>query len=169
MDPLLIFFHEHPQMDSPVNSPPEPDLNDRKAPKKNSKKFVLVLTFFSAIGGFLFGYDTGVVSGALLLLKREFKLTVLEQEIFVSVTIACACLFSLFGGYLNDKVGRRWTTIIASIAFTGGALILGLANGITLLMIGRAFLGFGIGKSMKVMLFLTYKKCRFDIFLLLLT
>uniref|UniRef100_A0A0L8HGE7 Major facilitator superfamily (MFS) profile domain-containing protein n=1 Tax=Octopus bimaculoides TaxID=37653 RepID=A0A0L8HGE7_OCTBM len=136
-------------MDPPVD--PSSDvtnehrLNDRDTPKKNSKKFVLVLTLFSAIGGFLFGYDTGVVSGALLLLKREFNLSVLEQEIFVSVTIACACLFSLFGGYLNDKVGRRWTTIIASVAFTSGALLLGLANGITLLMIGRAFLGFGIG------------------------
>ncbi|XP_029657350.1 proton myo-inositol cotransporter [Octopus sinensis] len=136
-------------MDPPVNPPSDVSFehrsNDRYTPKENSKKFVLVLTVFSAIGGFLFGYDTGVVSGALLLLKREFNLTVLEQEIFVSVTIACACLFSLFGGYLNDKVGRRWTTIIASVAFTVGALLLGLANGITLLMIGRAFLGFGIG------------------------
>ncbi|GAB1603581.1 proton myo-inositol cotransporter-like [Argonauta hians] len=114
-------------------------------PPKNSKFFVLLLTFFSAIGGFLFGYDTGVVSGALLLLKTEFNLSVLQQEIFVSATIACACIFSLFGGYLNDKVGRRYTTIIASITFAVGALVLGAANGITMLVIGRCLLGFGIG------------------------
>ena len=108
--------------------------------------FVYVLSFFSAIGGFLFGYDTGVVSGAMLLLKDVFKLSSLMEEVIVSVTIGFAFLFALLGGILNDKFGRKITTIIASIVFTIGAGILAAAVNVEMLIAGRAVLGMGIGK-----------------------
>ncbi len=53
--------------------------------------FVYILTFFSAIGGFLFGYDTGVISGAMISLRERFMLNSVWQEMVVSVTIAGEC------------------------------------------------------------------------------
>lgn len=109
--------------------------------------FVYVLSFFSAIGGFLFGYDTGVVSGAMLLIKDRFHLTSIKEEVVVSVTIGFAFLFALIGGWLNDRFGRKATTIIASVVFTVGAVVLGAAYNFWMLVVGRAILGMGIGMA----------------------
>ena len=119
---------------------------DSKEHQKTSPLFIYVLSFFSAIGGFLFGYDTGVVSGAMLLLKDSFKLTSFMQEVIVSVTIGFAFLFSLIGGWMNDKFGRKLTTLTASIVFTLGAGVLAAAVNVWMLVVGRAILGMGIGK-----------------------
>lgn len=126
------------------------DQNIKKLADLSSKEtpwFVYILSFFSAIGGFLFGYDTGVVSGAMLLLKDKFQLTSLMQEVIVSVTIGFAFLFALAGGYLNDRFGRKLTTVIASVVFTVGAVVLAAAFNVAMLIIGRAILGMGIGMA----------------------
>jgi SP family myo-inositol transporter-like MFS transporter 13 len=70
------------------------------------------LSFFAAIGGFLFGYDTGVVSGAMLLLKTNFDLSSFTEEVIVSVTIGTAAIFALVSGILNEYLGRKLTIII---------------------------------------------------------
>lgn len=127
------------------NKTVELDTKDDTSKPKSSPMFIYVLSFFSAIGGFLFGYDTGVVSGAMLLLKDNFKLSSLMQEVIVSVTIGLAFVFSLIGGWMNDKFGRKLTTIIASIVFTLGAAVLAAAVNVWMLVVGRAILGMGIG------------------------
>ena len=73
---------------------------DQLGNKQQTPRFVYVLTFFSAIGGFLFGYDTGVISGAMILLRDEFVLDLVWQEMVVSVTIAAAAFFALIGNFL---------------------------------------------------------------------
>ncbi|XP_059167029.1 proton myo-inositol cotransporter-like [Physella acuta] len=112
---------------------------------RNSTIYVWLLSFFAAIGGFLFGYDTGVISGAMLLLKDEFTLSSLWQEVIVSVTIGAAFLSALFGGFLNDKFGRKVVTILASFVFTAGAAVLAFSYNVTMLVIGRVIIGIGIG------------------------
>ncbi|XP_046341100.2 proton myo-inositol cotransporter-like [Haliotis rufescens] len=107
--------------------------------------FIWVLAFFSAIGGFLFGYDTGVVSGAMLLVKNDFSLTSVGEEVVVSVTIGSAFVAALCGGVLNDRFGRKSTTILASLVFTIGGVILGAAQNLAMLVTGRLILGIGIG------------------------
>ncbi|KAH3816091.1 proton myo-inositol cotransporter-like [Dreissena polymorpha] len=119
--------------------------SDIKIRELKTPCFIYVLSFFSAIGGFLFGYDTGVVSGAMLLLKDEFHLTSLEEEVIVSVTIGFAFLFALLGGWLNDRYGRKLTTVMASFVFTIGAGVLAGAYALWMLIVGRAILGMGIG------------------------
>ena len=115
---------------------------------KKAPWFIYLLSFFAAIGGFLFGYDTGVVSGAMLLLKNKFKLSSILEEVIVSVTIGFACLFALCGGFLNDRFGRKFTTILASFVFTIGAGILAAAVNVAMLIVGRAILGIGIGNTL---------------------
>lgn len=121
-------------------------LTDADETKPRSSGFLYVLSFFAAIGGFLFGYDTGVVSGAMLLLKDEFNLSSLWEEIVVSATILFAALFALVGGILNDFFGRKFTTVLASAVFTVGAVVLGFAQNVAMLVVGRSILGIGIGK-----------------------
>jgi len=113
--------------------------------KQNTTCFVVVLSFLSAIGGFLFGYDTGVVSGAVILLKDSFQLSSLWQEAVISVTLATAALSAILSGYTNDRFGRRPTILTSSVVFTVGAVILGAAIDRWMLIIGRAILGIGIG------------------------
>lgn len=119
-------------------------LRDRDGPSTPS--FVYVLAFFSALGGFLFGYDTGVVSGAMLPLKKEMNLNNLWQELLVSSTVGAAAVSSLGGGYLNGCLGRRICILIASFIFSIGGVILGLAPNKEVLLVGRVTVGLGIGE-----------------------
>lgn len=119
------------------------NLLDRDAPKP---LFVYLLAFFSALGGFLFGYDTGVVSGAMILLKKEMNLNALWQELLVSSTVGAAALSALSGGYLNGWLGRRICILVASFIFTVGGIILSLAPDKVVLLVGRITVGLGIGK-----------------------
>ncbi|XP_034735387.1 proton myo-inositol cotransporter-like isoform X3 [Etheostoma cragini] len=107
--------------------------------------FVYVLAFFSALGGFLFGYDTGVVSGAMLLLKEEMNLSALWQELLVSSTVGAAALSALTGGFLNGWLGRRICILLASFIFSIGGVILSLAPDKVVLLVGRITVGVGIG------------------------
>lgn len=111
--------------------------------------FVYVLSVFSALGGFLFGYDTGVISGAMLLLKRELDLSALWQELLISSTVAAAALSALLGGFLNGLFGRRVCILLASFSFTVGGIVLSTAPGKELLLAGRLVVGVGLGKIIK--------------------
>ena len=119
----------------------------RRSEKQRTTGFVYVLTFFSAIGGFLFGYDTGVVSGAMLKLVKAFDLATWQQELLVSITIAGAAVASAAAGKLNDWLGRRPVLIGASLVFTLGAVLLALAQNWIMLLVGRLVVGIGIGRE----------------------
>lgn len=126
--------------------------DDTQGQVQRTPQFVYTLAFFAAIGGFLFGYDTGVVSGAMLLLQPEFELDSVWEEMVVSATILFAAIFALVGGPLNDRIGRKAVTVVASLVFTGGAVLLGVAQNKVMLLAGRSILGVGIGKFRKSIL-----------------
>lgn len=108
--------------------------------------FVYVLAFISALGGFLFGYDTGVVSGAMLLLKKEMNLNALWQELLVSSTVGAAAVSALSGGSLNGWLGRKICILIASFIFSVGGVVLSIAPDKVVLLVGRITVGLGIGE-----------------------
>lgn len=114
--------------------------------KKTTPPFIYILTFFAALGGFLFGYDTGVISGAMILLRNAFNLSSVWQELIVSVTIGAAAIFALVGGFLNDRLGRRPVIMIASLIFTLGSICMGIAKDKFALLSGRIVVGAGIGR-----------------------
>lgn len=103
------------------------------------------LTGMSAIGGFLFGYDTGVISGAMLSLRRDFHLSNQQEEIVVSSTVLAAFCASLLGGPLNGRFGRRKSILLAASTFTSGSLVLATAFNYHALVAGRIIIGIGIG------------------------
>lgn len=107
-------------------------------------------------GGFLFGYDTGVISSALLLIEEDYHFTTVEKELIVTITLACAGVFALLAGPINKIFGRRKAIIGSAILFGLGSLILLAAKGFNELLIGRAVVGVGLGiSSMSVPVYLS--------------
>ena len=93
----------------------------------------------------MFGYGTGVISGAMIPLKRHFNLSVEEQELVVSTAIVGAIIGSLTSAFFNEKFGRRVVLILASVVFTIGSAILAGAKSVFLLILGRLTVGIAIG------------------------
>lgn len=112
--------------------------------------YVLRLAFSAGIGGLLFGYDTGVISGALLYIRDDFKAvdkeTVLQESI-VSMAVAGAIIGAAIGGWLNDRYGRRTAILIADFLFFIGAVIMAAAPNPAVLIVGRVFVGLGVGMA----------------------
>jgi SP family galactose:H+ symporter-like MFS transporter len=97
------------------------------------------------VAGALFGYDQGVISGALDGIKREFSLGSLLVEVVTSWVTLGALLGSLAGGDLADRLGRKKAVLVAGALFAAGALLQALAPDATLLVVGRLVVGFGVG------------------------
>ncbi|GFN96072.1 proton myo-inositol cotransporter [Plakobranchus ocellatus] len=106
---------------------------------------VYMMAFCATIGGFLFGYDTGIINGAILLLQKEFDLSPAWVEGIVSSCIGAAAVFSLFSGLIADALGRKVTIMITAVVFTIGALLMGVAPGPELILVGRLTVGAAIG------------------------
>src|SRR6266550_26942 len=108
-------------------------------------KFVYIAASFAALGGLLFGYDTGVISGALIFIKREFGLTTVAEEIVVSGVLLGATLGAIVGGKAADLFGRRRVLLVTAAIFGIGALASAMAPSPTVLIISRVVLGLAIG------------------------
>lgn len=89
--------------------------------------------------------DVGVMSGAILFIQEDLKITDVQQELLVGILSIISLLGSLAGGKTSDAIGRKWTIAFASFVFQTGALIMALAPSFEVLMIGRLFAGVGIG------------------------
>ncbi|KAK9095591.1 hypothetical protein Scep_027060 [Stephania cephalantha] len=113
-----------------------------------TKPYILRLAFSAGIGGFLFGYDTGVISGALLYIRDEFpsvqKSTTL-QETIVSMAIAGAIIGAALGGWINDSFGRKKSILISDLNFILGAIVMAVAPSPSIIIVGRVLVGLGVG------------------------
>ena len=109
--------------------------------------FVFAAAAFAALGGLLFGYDTGVISGALIFIRAQFGLSTFQQELVVSVVLVGAAVGALSGGRLADIFGRRVMLLVTALIFVAGALVCAAAPSLNILVIGRLIVGLGIGFS----------------------
>lgn len=124
---------------------PHEEISDVSETTGKATPFVYTLVVCICIGGFLFGYDTGVISGALSPITKEFGLTTVQQELVVGAGTFGAIFGGFFAGLLSDRFGRKMLVIVSSIIFLAGALLLGLANSYGLLLFGRIVVGLGVG------------------------
>jgi len=107
--------------------------------------FVYIAVGVAAIGGLLFGYDTGVISGAILFIKNQFSLSITMEEIVVSSVLVGAVIGAVIGGALTDRFGRRKMIILAGIIFTVSAIGTALSQTVTWLIAARIVSGIAIG------------------------
>ena len=108
-------------------------------------RFVYVAVEIAAVGGLLFGYDTGVISGAILFVKGDFSLSSAMEEIVVSAVLVGAVLGATAGGALTGRFGRRLLIILAGVVFTLSAIGTAFAPSVGWLIVARVASGIGIG------------------------
>ena len=99
----------------------------------------------AALGGLLFGYDTGVISGALLFIREEMNLSATMQGLVVAIVLAGAAVGAATAGTLSDRFGRRRVIFVAALLFIAGAVFSAVAAELTLLLGGRFLVGLAIG------------------------
>jgi sugar porter (SP) family MFS transporter len=109
-----------------------------------------LVVMVAALGGLLFGYDTAVISGAMLFLRVQFALTSWMQEITVSTALLGAAIGALGGGKLSDALGRRKTLLITASTFTACSLCTALCKDWMLFLFFRLFVGLSIGATASV-------------------
>lgn len=110
-----------------------------------TKVSMVFVYLFGSLGGLLFGYDTGVISGAILFIQDQLNLDSWGQGWVVSSVLLGAVLGSALLGPLSDRLGRRVLILISAVIFFVGALGSGLATGVTILILSRIVLGMGVG------------------------
>ncbi|QVL57444.1 MAG: sugar porter family MFS transporter [Simkaniaceae bacterium] len=106
-----------------------------------------IITCIAAIGGFLFGYDTGVISGAILYIKQEYAVTVIQEELIISMVSLGAIFGAILGGPLCDKVGRKKIVLSSSLIFIVSAIGLSFSGSVNEIITWRFLVGFAIGVS----------------------
>ncbi|KAJ4840372.1 Integrin alpha chain-like protein (Alpha-int1) [Turnera subulata] len=113
-----------------------------------SNSYVVRLALTAGIGGLLFGYDTGVISGALLYIKDEFAVVSQSsflQETIVSMALVGAIIGAASGGWINDSYGRKKATLLADIIFALGSVVMAAAPDPYVLIAGRLLVGLAVG------------------------
>ena len=110
-------------------------------------RFVILAASVAALGGLLFGYDTGVISGAILFVAKGFTLSTATQEFVVSVVLIGCVLGAAGAGWLADRFGRKRTLLGAGLVFGFGALGSAFAPNVETLVVARLVVGLAIGIS----------------------
>lgn len=114
-------------------------------PTGSTQIMVVLTAAVAALGGLLFGYDTSVISGAMLFLRTDFHLTDVQLEFAVAIALGGALVGSGLAGYCADRWGRRATLLGTGMGFGVFAALSGLATGLILFSVARFFVGVCIG------------------------
>ena len=107
--------------------------------------YLIFLSVVAALGGFLFGYDTAVISGTIAQVTQLFQLDTLQQGWYVGCALVGSIVGVLFAGILSDKLGRKLTMVISAVLFSTSALGCALSADFTQLVVYRIIGGVGIG------------------------
>ncbi|PPS19650.1 hypothetical protein GOBAR_AA00913 [Gossypium barbadense] len=113
-------------------------------------KFTLLCALLASTNSILLGYDIGVMSGAVLFIKENLKITSVQVEILVGSLNVLSLVGSLASGKTSDYIGRRYTIVLAAATFLVGALLMGFAPSFPLLLAGRIVAGIGVGYSLMI-------------------
>ena len=127
-----------------------PSLLPDNGPQKASTFYLYLIVLIAAVGGFLFGYDLSLISGAILFLTKEFSLSPLASGTIVgSATLGC-CFGPMMGAWMADAWGRKYTLIFSGMLFLASSVGCAYANSVTALVIWRFIGGLGVGLASTV-------------------
>ncbi|MGE2737662.1 sugar porter family MFS transporter [Mycolicibacterium vaccae] len=105
----------------------------------------VVVALVSAVSGMLYGYDTGIISGALLQITRDFEIEEAWKQVITASILLGAVIGALACSHLSEKRGRKGTLVMLAVVFAVGALWCAFAPNPILLSLGRLVLGFAVG------------------------
>ncbi len=114
---------------------------------RTGNALLIRVSVIAAIGGLLFGYDTGVISGALLYIKKDLHAGTFEQQAIVAVLLLGAMFGALISGYLADRISRKWTKVISGSVYVVGALGCAFSVNAEMLIGFRFILGLSVGTA----------------------
>ena len=109
------------------------------------KRLLWGVGLIAPLGGLLFGYNTAIISSALIFLKNDFTLSTFAQEMVVSIVLIGALLGAMSAGSLSDRFGRKPTIILSDIFFIIGGVTLIITTDIFGVFFGRFIGGIGVG------------------------
>ncbi|MFH1665683.1 MAG: sugar porter family MFS transporter [Candidatus Omnitrophota bacterium] len=112
---------------------------------KDSGRFVFFVAAVAALAGLLFGYDTGVISGAILFIKKQYALSVFMEEMIVSGVLLGAVIGAASSGQISDRFGRRKVIIGTAVIFAVGSACAAFSPSVPFLIAGRVIIGLAIG------------------------
>ncbi|QGI96907.1 hypothetical protein CEK26_009976 [Fusarium fujikuroi] len=112
-------------------------------------KFSWLISITAAIGGMLFGYDTGIISAVLVYIHQDLgkTLTSQEKELITSITSGGAFLGAIFAGCSADRYGRKVAIYVGCVLFIIGAIIQAASFSVAQMTVGRLIVGFGVGSA----------------------
>jgi sugar porter (SP) family MFS transporter len=115
------------------------------------RRHVLWGAAITALGGLLFGYDTGVISGALLFIGKDFPgLTSFDKELLTSILLIGALVGALAAGRIADRVGRRPTVLGTAALFVAGVMLAAFSPSYGVLVAARVIIGLAVGSASMV-------------------
>ncbi len=115
--------------------------------------YLIIIVGAAAIGGLLFGYDTGVISGVLVSIGNDLggvPPSNHSKELITSITSAGAFLGAIIAGSLSDKMGRKYTLVSCCLVFFLSSILMAFSSSVLMLTIGRAIVGIAVGGSSMV-------------------
>lgn len=107
--------------------------------------YLLFLSFVAALGGFLFGYDTAVISGTIAMVTQLFQLDVVQQGWYVGCALIGSIVGVAFAGILGDRYGRKKTMLLSAVLFSVSAIGCAISADFNQLVLYRIIGGIGIG------------------------
>ncbi|GKV36756.1 hypothetical protein SLEP1_g44850 [Rubroshorea leprosula] len=138
--------NKYRRMDSELSE----DFDHQLERSRITRKYVVAYAVFASLNNVLLGYDVGVMSGAIIFIQEDLKITEVQEEVLVGILSIVSLLGSLAGGRTSDLIGRKWTMALAALIFQIGAAIMTVAPSFKILMIGRLLAGVGIGLGVMI-------------------
>ncbi|WP_197377292.1 sugar porter family MFS transporter [Mycolicibacterium baixiangningiae] len=129
----------------PSESVPSETAEDQRSEPGQLTGAVVIVALVSAISGMLYGYDTGIISGALLQITEDFSIAEFWKQVIAASILLGAVIGALTCSYLSDKRGRKGTLVLLAVIFAVGALWCAVSPNPILLSLGRLVLGFAVG------------------------
>lgn len=117
--------------------------------KTDTGKYSWLVSITAAIGGMLFGYDTGIISAVLIYINDDLgkHLSSQERELITSITSGGAFIGAIFAGATADRYGRKVAIYVGCVLFTLGAIIQAASFSLAQMTVGRLVVGFGVGSA----------------------
>jgi len=112
-----------------------------------SNRFVTGIALLAALGGFLFGYDTGIIGQALPFIQKQFHASTFASSWIVASLLIGAIVGAALSGYLSEKISRKWTKCLSGCVYVIGALASAFAQDVTWLIAARFVLGLSVGTA----------------------